>query len=33
VLLFEDPATTSKIPALERPAFAKVAEASHPATS
>ncbi|WP_248958448.1 recombinase family protein [Sphaerisporangium perillae] len=30
VLLFEDPATTSKIPALERPAFAKVAIAAHP---
>jgi DNA invertase Pin-like site-specific DNA recombinase len=30
VLLFEDPATTSKIPALERPAFARVAAASHP---
>ncbi|MFC5831121.1 recombinase family protein [Nonomuraea insulae] len=30
VLLFEDPATTSKIPALERPAFAKVASAAHP---
>ncbi|RVX40896.1 DNA invertase Pin-like site-specific DNA recombinase [Nonomuraea polychroma] len=30
VLLFEDPATTSKIPALERPAFAKVAAAPHP---
>lgn len=29
VLLFEDPATTSKIPALERPAFAKAA-AAHP---
>ncbi|OLT22168.1 hypothetical protein BJF79_46455 [Actinomadura sp. CNU-125] len=29
VLLFEDPATTSKVPALERPAFAKVA-AAHP---
>jgi hypothetical protein len=28
VLLFEDPATTSKIPALERPAFAKVAAAA-----
>jgi hypothetical protein len=27
VLLFEDPATTSKTPALERPAFAKVAAA------
>ncbi|WP_433381388.1 recombinase family protein [Streptosporangium sp. CA-115845] len=30
MLLFEDPATTSKIPALERPAFAKVAAAAHP---
>ncbi|MFI7132678.1 recombinase family protein [Nonomuraea sp. NPDC050153] len=30
VLPFEDPATTSKIPALERPAFAKVAAAAHP---
>ncbi|WP_344744715.1 hypothetical protein [Streptosporangium vulgare] len=30
VLLFEDPATISKIPALERPAFAKVAAAAHP---
>ncbi|MDL4817359.1 recombinase family protein [Actinomadura opuntiae] len=30
VLLFEDPATTSKIPALERPAFAKIAAAAHP---
>ncbi|MFG6200548.1 recombinase family protein [Nonomuraea sp. JJY05] len=30
VLRFEDPATTSKIPALERPAFAKVAAAAHP---
>ncbi|HEX4814529.1 MAG TPA: recombinase family protein [Nonomuraea sp.] len=30
VLLFEDPATTSKIPVLERPAFAKVAAAAHP---
>ncbi|MEU7004599.1 recombinase family protein [Nonomuraea sp. NPDC046570] len=30
VLLFEDPATSSKIPALERPAFAKVAAAAHP---
>ncbi|WP_101791082.1 hypothetical protein [Nonomuraea indica] len=29
VLLFEDPATTSKIPALERPAFAEVAAAAH----
>ncbi|REF00754.1 recombinase family protein [Thermomonospora umbrina] len=29
VLLFEDPATTSKIPALERPAFGEVA-AAHP---
>ncbi|MER6952100.1 recombinase family protein [Nonomuraea sp. NPDC000554] len=30
MLLFEDPATTSKIPALERPAFARVAAAAHP---
>ncbi|GAA1584599.1 recombinase family protein [Actinomadura kijaniata] len=30
VLLFEDPAMTSKIPALERPAFAKVATAANP---
>ncbi|MEU0567308.1 recombinase family protein [Nonomuraea sp. NPDC005983] len=30
VLLLEDPATTSKIPALERPAFARVAAAAHP---
>ncbi|GAA3586661.1 hypothetical protein GCM10022419_081080 [Nonomuraea rosea] len=30
VLLFEDPATTSKVPALERPAFA-VAAAAYPA--
>ncbi|HUR06120.1 MAG TPA: recombinase family protein [Nonomuraea sp.] len=30
VLLCEDPATTSKIPALERPAFARVAAAAHP---
>lgn len=30
VLLFEDPATTSKIPALERPAFGRVAAAAHP---
>lgn len=30
VLLFEDPATTSKIPALSRPAFARVAAAAHP---
>ncbi|MER5627329.1 hypothetical protein ABT061_40535 [Streptosporangium sp. NPDC002544] len=28
--LFEDPAATSKIPALERPAFARVAAAAHP---
>ncbi|MFC9971167.1 recombinase family protein [Spirillospora sp. NPDC127200] len=28
--LFEDPATTSKIPALERPAFTRVAAAAHP---
>ncbi|GGL46969.1 recombinase family protein [Planomonospora parontospora] len=30
VLLFEDPATTSKIPALERPAFGHLAAAAHP---
>jgi DNA invertase Pin-like site-specific DNA recombinase len=30
VLLLEDPATTSKIPTLERPAFAKIAAAAHP---
>ena len=30
VLLFEDPATTSKIPALERPAFGRIAAAAHP---
>jgi DNA invertase Pin-like site-specific DNA recombinase len=30
VLLFEDPATTSKIPALDRPAFGKIATAAHP---
>ncbi|WP_326822704.1 recombinase family protein [Streptosporangium sp. NBC_01756] len=30
VLLFEDPATTSKIPALERPAFGKIAARAHP---
>ncbi|WP_440107818.1 recombinase family protein [Streptosporangium sp. H16] len=30
VLLFEDPATTSKIPALERPAFGKIAAKAHP---
>jgi DNA invertase Pin-like site-specific DNA recombinase len=30
MLLFEDPATTSKISALQRPAFAKVASAAHP---
>ena len=30
MLLFEDPATTSKIPALERPAFARAAAAAHP---
>ncbi|MEV4380004.1 recombinase family protein [Streptosporangium sp. NPDC049644] len=30
VLLFEDPATTSKIPALDRPAFGKVAAKAHP---
>jgi hypothetical protein len=32
VLLFEDPATTSKVPALERPAFGRIAAAAHPAT-
>jgi hypothetical protein len=32
VKLYEDPATTSKIPALNRPAFGKVAGAAHPAT-
>ncbi len=30
VKLYEDPATTSKIPALNRPAFGKVAGAAHP---
>ena len=30
VRLFEDPAATSNTPALERPAFAKVAAAAHP---
>ncbi|MER6947469.1 recombinase family protein [Nonomuraea sp. NPDC000554] len=30
VLLFEGPATTSTIPTLEQPAFAKVAAAAHP---
>lgn len=30
VLLFEDPATTSKIPALDRPAFGKIATRAHP---
>lgn len=30
VLLFEDSATTSKIPALQRPAFARVASPAHP---
>lgn len=30
MLLLEDPATTSKIPALQRPAFARVASAAHP---
>ncbi len=33
VPLFGGPATTSKIPALERPAFAKVAAAAHPCRS
>ncbi|MEV5576753.1 recombinase family protein [Spirillospora sp. NPDC052269] len=28
--MFKDPATTSRIPALERPAFARVAAAAHP---
>ncbi|MER6007355.1 recombinase family protein [Nonomuraea angiospora] len=30
VLLFEDPATTSKTPALDRPAFGKIAAKAHP---
>ncbi|MFI7423702.1 hypothetical protein [Nonomuraea sp. NPDC049684] len=30
VLLFEDPATTSKIPALDRPAFGTIAAKAHP---
>ena len=30
VRLYEDPATTSKIPALDRPAFGRVAAAAHP---
>ena len=30
VKLYEDPATTSKIPALQRPAFGRVAVAAHP---
>jgi DNA invertase Pin-like site-specific DNA recombinase len=30
VLLYEDPATTSKIPALQRPAFGRIAAAAHP---
>ena len=30
VKLYEDPATTSKIPALQRPAFSRVAAAAHP---
>ncbi|MEV5584094.1 recombinase family protein [Nonomuraea pusilla] len=30
VLLFEDPATTSKIPALDRPAFGKIAAKGRP---
>lgn len=30
MLLFEDPATTSKVPALERPAFGRIAAAVHP---
>ncbi|MET8145766.1 recombinase family protein [Sphaerisporangium sp. NPDC005288] len=28
--MFEDPATTSKIPALDRPAFSKIAAKAHP---
>jgi DNA invertase Pin-like site-specific DNA recombinase len=30
VKLYEDPATTSKIPALNRPAFGRIAAAAHP---
>jgi DNA invertase Pin-like site-specific DNA recombinase len=30
VRLYEDPATTSKIPALKRPAFGRIAAAAHP---
>lgn len=30
VLLFEDPATTSRTPALQRPAFGRIAAAAHP---
>ena len=30
VVLSEDPATTSKVPALERPAFGRIAAAAHP---
>lgn len=30
VQLYEDPATTSKIPALSRPAFGRIAAAAHP---
>lgn len=30
VLLVKDPATTSKVPTLERPAFARAAAAAHP---
>ena len=30
VKLYEDPATTSKVPALQRPAFGRVAAAAHP---
>lgn len=33
VLLFEDPATTSKIPALDRPAFGKITATAHPGDS
>lgn len=30
VRLYEDPATTSKVPALQRPAFSRIAAAAHP---
>jgi DNA invertase Pin-like site-specific DNA recombinase len=30
VRLYEDPATTSKVPALSRPAFGRIAAAAHP---